>query len=53
MKPKTDKNPKGSGAPKREGTEVLFRRVPKSIFKNISEYVDKSVEAHKAKSSLK
>lgn len=53
MKPKTDKNPKGSGAPKREETEVLFRRVPKSIFKIVAEYVDNSVEAHKAKSFLK
>ena len=53
MKPKTDKNPKGSGAPKREETKVIFRRVPKSIFKTVAEYVDKAVEAHKAKSSLK
>jgi len=53
MNPKTDKNPKGSGAQKKEKTEVLFRRVPKSIFQMIAEYVDKSVEAHKAKSSLK
>lgn len=53
MKPKTDKNPKGSGAPKKEETEVLFRRVPKSIFKTVAEYVDKAVEAHKSKSFLK
>ena len=53
MKPKTDKNPKGAGAPKKEETEILFRRVPKSIFQTVVEYVDKTVEAHKAKSFLK
>lgn len=53
MKPKTDKNPKGSGAPRREETEVLFRRVPKSIFQTVAAYVEKAVEAHKAKSFLK
>jgi len=29
MKPKTDKNPKGSGAPKKEETKPIFIRVPK------------------------
>ena len=29
MKPKTDKNPKGSGAPKKEETKTVFIRVPK------------------------
>ena len=40
----------GAGAKPKERTEVLFRRVPTSIFKNVSEYVDKTVEAHKGKS---
>ena len=29
MKPKTDKNPKGSGAPKKDETKPVFIRVPK------------------------
>ena len=29
MKAKTDKNPKGSGAPKKEETKPIFIRVPK------------------------
>ena len=29
MKPKTPKNPKGSGAPKKEETKPIFIRVPK------------------------
>ena len=28
MKPKTPKNPKGSGAPKKEPTKPIFIRVP-------------------------
>ena len=37
----------GAGAKPKEKTEVLFRRVPTSIFQNVAEYVDKEVEAHK------
>ena len=29
MKQKTDKNPKGSGAPKKEPSKAIFIRVPK------------------------
>ena len=29
MKPKTPKNPKGAGAPKKEETKPIFIRVPK------------------------
>ena len=29
MKPKTTKNPKGSGAPKKDETKPIFIRVPK------------------------
>ena len=29
MNPKTDKNPKGAGAPKKEETKPIFIRVPK------------------------
>jgi len=50
MKPKTDKNPKGSGAPKKEPTQPFYCRIPISIYSELSDYVHKAVEAHKAKS---
>jgi hypothetical protein len=42
-----------AGRKKSEATEVLYCRVPKSIFIELSDYVHKAVEAHKAKSFLK
>ena len=39
--------------PNPEKSQILFRNIPISIYDSIAEYVDKAVEAHKAKSFLK
>lgn len=52
MKPKTTKNPKGSGAPKQEPTEVLYIRVPKGCIIEARLSVYKIIKTHKAKSFL-
>lgn len=53
MKQKTAKNPKGSGAPRQEPTQPFYCRIPISIYAELSDYVHKAVEAHKAKAFLK
>ena len=42
-----------AGRKKSEPTQPLYCRIPISIYSELSDYVHKSVEAHKAKSFLK
>lgn len=41
------------GRPKSEPTQPFYCRIPISVYAELSDYVHKAVEAHKAKSFLK